>query len=63
MVRAKTGLTQEQFASALGTNLRNYRARLYGERPTWTLNEIIQLTALNGGELDVGDYIIAVHAK
>lgn len=62
-VRAKTGMTQEQFASAIGTNLRNYRARLYGERPTWTLNEIIQMTVMNDGVLDVGDYVLTVKAK
>lgn len=56
-------MTQEQFAKALGSNLRNYRGRLYGERPTWTLSEVIQLTVLNNGELDVGDYIITVRAK
>ena len=62
-VRKKLGLSQAEMAEKLGLTRRGYQSRVYEVRPKWLLSESIKLVELNGGTLDVGDYIIKVSKK
>lgn len=62
-VRQKVGLSQVEMAEKLGLSRRGYQSRIYEARPNWFLSEIIKLTELNDGTLDIGDYVLKITKK
>lgn len=52
-LRASLGMTQIEFAKAIGMSIRNYQERLDGKRPKWTIAEISKLAQLGEGKIRI----------
>ena len=53
-IRAGNGMTQAQFAEAIGSSRRTYIYRVNGDQP-WMLSEVVNIAKLNEGEVLIND--------
>ena len=64
-IRKEHGLSQTQFAIAIGSTLRTYQGRLDGTQPKWLLSEVISASEMNNGKvaIPIGDELFEITVK